>query len=109
MYNLAENLASLKAYLAQYPKEFFMIVARICPTTPKLTCVHVTRRVLPRGEDEAFDRLFDRFVRGDEAYRNRRFKYMAKIAQAPMAAGTALRGMLMIDSFSFWKADISLT
>lgn len=93
VYNLAENLASLKAYLASYPNEFFMIVARICPTTPKLTCVHITRRILPKGEDEAFDRLFDRFVAGDDAYRNRRFKYMAKIVQAPLGAGAALRAV----------------
>lgn len=92
-YHVAENINSLRDFLAKYPDEFFFIVARICPTKPKYTCIQVARRILPPGEDKAFDKAFERFLSEGDQHRNKCFKYLVNLVHAPLLMTTVLKGL----------------
>jgi len=93
VYHVAENMASLKDYLSNYPDEFFFITARILPTKANHFVVTIARRVLPEGEDEPFDKALDSYIEGDDEYRNMRLKYIAKISDSPWLVQRIVKGL----------------
>lgn len=55
--------------------------------------MQVFRRVLPEGEDTAFDNAFSRFVRGDDEYRNNHLKQVAQLDNMSWILRSALAGL----------------
>lgn len=95
--NLADHIKSLKAYLEEDAESddpgFFVICAYLLPGHPTSAAVQVFRRVLPEGEDAAFDNAFSRFVKGDDEYRNDHLKQLAQLENMSWILRSALSGL----------------
>ena len=61
----------------------YLIITWVLPGSPGHAIVHLYERVLPVGEDPAFDNAFDRFRAGDADYRDAHFKFINKIVHGP--------------------------
>jgi hypothetical protein len=87
------NESSLSSFLKSHPKFFFFIYNRIVPIdrSSVMNVITLMVRRLPSNEDETFDRLLNKYVTGDETFRNNRLKYLYKIRDAPSAVHMALR------------------
>jgi len=48
--------------------------------------VNVYVRKLPKGVDGVFDELLEKYVKGDDTYRNARLKYLARVREGAPAA-----------------------
>jgi hypothetical protein len=84
MLHVAENLPSLKKFLEAHPRQNFFLVVRIVPngrTTITHVCVFV--RKLPPRADPAFESAFCAFREAGAQNRDLRFKYIAKLLEAP--------------------------
>ena len=89
--NAVEQLPQLRSFMDKHRAKtplWFVVVFNL-PGKPIHNVVYLFARQLPRGQDEAFDRLFDRFSSGDDAFKNTRFKLCAKLLKAPWVLGTA--------------------
>lgn len=85
LFNIAQRLPSLKAFLNTHPDHYFMVYNRVIPSSDGTFFNFVTLLVrrLDKNADPAFDRLFNRFVSEGEDFRNARLKYMCRFPVAP--------------------------
>jgi len=92
LYNAAEKLPSLRAFIQAHPLHFFIVYNRIVPykSGTIMNVISLLVRKLPKGDDPAFDRLFDAFVTGTEEFRNTRLKHLCSMRVAPSAVTGAI-------------------
>lgn len=71
------------AYAAEQGRRppFMMVVNMQMPGDPQHSMIAYMARTLPEGEDAAFDTVFNRFLDGDSAYRDRKIKMIPGIAE----------------------------
>ncbi|EGD73130.1 hypothetical protein PTSG_04843 [Salpingoeca rosetta] len=72
---------------------YTLVVCITPPSTRNISIVLYFRPLDPhwRHRNPRFTRLFDRFVEGDDAYRNARFKLLPDIVKGPLVLRSALR------------------
>jgi len=92
LYNAAGRLPSLRAFIQSHPKQFFFVYNRIVPykNGTIMNVVTLMVRKLPKGEDPAFDNLFDDFLTGTEEFRNSRLKHLSAMRLAPSVVSNAI-------------------
>jgi len=92
LYNVAGRLPSLRAFIQSHPKQFFFVYNRIVPykNGTIMNVVTLMVRKLPKGEDPAFDNLFDGFLTGTEEFRNSRLKHLSSMRLAPSVVSNAI-------------------
>jgi hypothetical protein len=71
----------------------FFIVTFVLPGPPEMSFIMVFKRSVPRGVDRAFDMLWTRFVAGDDAFKNSRFKFACRLLSAPWLLKTAVTSL----------------
>jgi len=83
----AESTRSLRHFLAEdaasEDPSFFFVCAWMIPGPPFHFMVQLFRRAVKPGDDPPFDTAWERFVAGDDAYRNSRLKQIALFQEAP--------------------------
>jgi hypothetical protein len=82
----------LSRYMHAHPNDHFFIISFVLPTTIPITTVSLFRRVLPRGDDEAFDRLADKFFGNLEVEKDR-LKFFPIIEKAPWILKSAVASL----------------
>jgi len=83
----ASKIKCIRDFIAKHPTTQFMVVVRQVPTKIITHMIVVYARVLPVGEDKAFDKLHDRFVNElSDDFRKTRFKYLPQVSATSFPA-----------------------
>lgn len=95
--HFAQHMQSLKTFLEEDaagpdPSQF-IVCAYLLPGRPSSAAVQLFKRVLPEGEDKAFDAAYSRFVNGDEEYRNNHLKQVASLDNMSWMLRAAIGGL----------------
>jgi len=93
--HLTSRIKCIKDFVAAHPETQFMTVVRQVPTKYVTHMLFLYARVLPVGEDKAFDKLVDEFVGGEggDEFRRERFKYLPQLPTAPFIVKNSLRAL----------------
>ena len=92
IWHAAENLRSLKTFLANYPDDFFIIYVRQVPAKRNYSAIVITRQKKDTDEEEQqFGDLLNNFLKSDEGFKNKRLKYIPRLENAPWAILTSVK------------------
>mmetsp|Transcript_9567 Transcript_9567/g.13374 ORF Transcript_9567/g.13374 Transcript_9567/m.13374 type:complete len:318 (+) Transcript_9567:180-1133(+) len=92
MIHAAEALQSLKKYLAKNQDHEYLVINWLVPG--HYTVVNLYVRTLKRGNDLAFDKVYEQFRKGDSKFRNSRFKLIPQVLDAPIRIKMLINSML---------------
>eukprot|EP00300_Choanocystis_sp_HF-7_P027075 c32138_g1_i1.p1 GENE.c32138_g1_i1~~c32138_g1_i1.p1 ORF type:complete len:303 (+),score=46.25 c32138_g1_i1:27-911(+) len=93
LFHAADQIKSLKSYLADRPDEDFLVVAWILPGPTYHCVVQLLRRNIPEGQDEAFDLAYSRFKTEGVEYQKSRLKFLCHVPEAPWAVRMAMSSL----------------
>lgn len=102
IYNVAQNIAKFREFLTEYPDDFFFISVRNVPGNPKVAFITIAKKknleAFAENEKDLqeisnFESLFEKYLAGDDNFRNQRLKYIPKLDNAPWAILTSVRMM----------------
>mmetsp|Transcript_33355 Transcript_33355/g.87489 ORF Transcript_33355/g.87489 Transcript_33355/m.87489 type:complete len:371 (+) Transcript_33355:156-1268(+) len=93
VWNAAATLKPLRDYLAAHPDREFFIANRVLPLESSVHVMAIFVRTRDKTVDPVFERSWQRFKDGDDAYRNARLKYMAKIPNASFMVRSTVGAM----------------
>jgi hypothetical protein len=83
--NFVEAVPSLRDFITTWRDhtDQFFVMAFMLPGRPVHNVVYLFARVLPEGEDPAFDKVLENYLKGDSAFRSTRLKLLARLEKAP--------------------------
>lgn len=87
LWHVAENLKTVKEFLAKFPKEFFCVFVRQVPGNETYTVISICkRRSVPQsGACRPSDDLLMKYLKSPDTFKNKRLKYLPKLEKAPLA------------------------
>lgn len=91
LFNVCARLAPLQAFLRAHPDDEFLVTNRACPCNGIIrNIICVSKRVVPVGQDPAFDRAWTRYKDGSAKDKDLRMKYLPRLTTAPWMLKTSI-------------------